>query len=75
MKNLRLSQQEHDDLVDSSTQALLRFRQGGFVSLHSDEGRRAYIQKGGELLLMSVIDAKDVAGRTERTRARMCIAI
>lgn len=28
---------EHDDLVDSSTQALLRFRQGGFVSLHSDE--------------------------------------
>ena len=28
---------EHDDLVDSSTQALLRFRQGGFVALHSDE--------------------------------------
>ena len=28
---------EHDDLVDSSTQALLRFRQGGFVSLDSDE--------------------------------------
>jgi len=28
---------EHDDLVDSSTQALLRFRQGGFISLHSDE--------------------------------------
>jgi predicted phage terminase large subunit-like protein len=27
----------HDDLVDSSTQALLRFRQGGFVSLYSDE--------------------------------------
>ena len=27
----------HDDLVDSSTQALLRFRQGGFVSLHTDE--------------------------------------
>jgi predicted phage terminase large subunit-like protein len=39
---------EHDDLVDSSTQALLRFRQGGFIPLHSDEdepepdyGRRA----------------------------------
>lgn len=39
---------EHDDLVDSSTQALLRFRQGGFLSLRSDEeeeqtdyGRRA----------------------------------
>jgi predicted phage terminase large subunit-like protein len=28
---------EHDDLVDSSTQALLRYRQGGFISLHSDE--------------------------------------
>jgi predicted phage terminase large subunit-like protein len=29
---------DHDDLVDSSTQALLRFRQGGFVKLSSDEG-------------------------------------
>ena len=28
---------EHDDLVDSSTQALLRFRQGGFLRLNSDE--------------------------------------
>ena len=28
---------EHDDLVDSSTQALLRFRQGGFISIDSDE--------------------------------------
>jgi predicted phage terminase large subunit-like protein len=28
---------DHDDLVDSSTQALLRFRQGGFISLSSDE--------------------------------------
>ena len=28
---------EHDDLVDSSTQALLRFRQGGFVPLDTDE--------------------------------------
>ena len=28
---------DHDDLVDSSTQALLRFRQGGFLSLKSDE--------------------------------------
>jgi predicted phage terminase large subunit-like protein len=28
---------EHDDLVDSSTQALLRFRQGGFLPLHTDE--------------------------------------
>ena len=28
---------EHDDLVDSSTQALIRFRKGGFVRLDSDE--------------------------------------
>ena len=28
---------EHDDLVDSSTQALLRFRQGGFIPLLTDE--------------------------------------
>jgi predicted phage terminase large subunit-like protein len=28
---------EHDDLVDSMTQALLRFRRGGFITLDSDE--------------------------------------
>ena len=28
---------DHDDLVDSSTQALLRFRRGGFIKLDSDE--------------------------------------
>lgn len=28
---------EHDDYVDTMTQALLRFRQGGFVSLPSDD--------------------------------------
>lgn len=28
---------EHDDLTDSTTQALLRFRQGGFIRLDSDE--------------------------------------
>jgi predicted phage terminase large subunit-like protein len=28
---------EHDDLVDSMTQALLRFRTGGFLSLQSDD--------------------------------------
>jgi predicted phage terminase large subunit-like protein len=27
----------HDDLVDSSSQALIRFRQGGFLRLESDE--------------------------------------
>jgi predicted phage terminase large subunit-like protein len=28
---------EHDDLVDSSTQALIRYRKGGFIKLPSDE--------------------------------------
>ena len=28
---------DHDDLVDSSSQALMRFRQGGFISIDSDE--------------------------------------
>lgn len=28
---------EHDDLVDSTSQALLRFRQGGFIRIDSDE--------------------------------------
>ena len=28
---------EHDDLVDSMTQALLRYRRGGFIALNSDE--------------------------------------
>ena len=28
---------DHDDLVDSTSQALLRFRQGGFIPIDSDE--------------------------------------
>ncbi len=32
---------EHDDLVDSMTQALLRFRTGGFLSLQSDDEDRS----------------------------------
>jgi len=28
---------DHDDLVDSTTQALLRFRRGGFITLQTDE--------------------------------------
>ena len=35
---------EHDDLVDSSTQALLRYRQGGFISLTSDEEDEPFVQ-------------------------------
>lgn len=36
---------EHDDLVDSSTQALLRFRQGGFLRLRSDEEDEPFYPK------------------------------
>ena len=36
---------EHDDLVDSSTQALLRFRQGGFLRLSSDEEDEPFYPK------------------------------
>ena len=28
---------DHDDLVDSSSQALMQFRKGGFISISSDE--------------------------------------
>ena len=28
---------QHDDYVDSMTQAVLRYRQGGFVSTYSDD--------------------------------------
>ncbi len=28
---------EHDDLVDSTTQALMRYRQGNFVQLPTDD--------------------------------------
>jgi predicted phage terminase large subunit-like protein len=28
---------DHDDMVDSTTQAMLRFRSGNFVKLHTDE--------------------------------------
>ena len=28
---------EHDDLVDSMTQALMRYRQGNFIQLPTDE--------------------------------------
>ena len=34
---------EHDDYVDSMTQAILRFRQGNFVRLYSDEEDEEYV--------------------------------
>lgn len=39
---------EHDDLVDSSTQALLRFRQGGFLRLGSDEDEEPFYARKAE---------------------------
>ena len=36
---------EHDDFVDTCTQALLRYRQGGFISLDSDEKDDDYLYK------------------------------
>lgn len=33
---------EHDDFVDTTSQALLRFRQGGFIALDSDEQDTGY---------------------------------
>jgi len=36
---------DHDDLVDSASQALLRFRQGGFISLSTDEEDRMFIPR------------------------------
>jgi len=38
---------EHDDLVDATTLALMRFRQGGFLRLPSDEPEeRVYFKSG-----------------------------
>jgi predicted phage terminase large subunit-like protein len=36
---------DNDDLVDSSSQALLRFRQGGFIRLASDEKDQIFIPR------------------------------
>jgi predicted phage terminase large subunit-like protein len=36
---------DHDDLVDSTSQALLRFRQGGFIQLSTDEEDRQFIPR------------------------------
>ena len=36
---------EHDDLVDSSTQALIRFRSGGFIPLPSDGYEEHFVRR------------------------------
>ena len=38
---------EHDDYVDTMTQALLRFRNGGFITLPSDEADEPRFFKSG----------------------------
>ena len=39
---------EHDDLVDSSTQALIRFRQGGFIPINSDDDDDDHVPRKGD---------------------------
>ena len=36
---------DHDDLVDSTSQALLRFRQGGFIQIPTDEADSTFIPR------------------------------
>ena len=36
---------DHDDLVDSTSQALLRFRQGGFIKIPTDEAETQFYQR------------------------------
>ena len=37
---------DHDDLVDSTTQALIRYRQGGFIQIESDEPEETIYFRG-----------------------------
>jgi len=39
---------DHDDFVDSMTMALIRFRQGGFISLDGDEEEEMYAPRNRE---------------------------
>jgi predicted phage terminase large subunit-like protein len=34
---------DHDDLTDSASQALMRFRQGGFIRIDSDEAEEEFV--------------------------------
>ena len=46
---------DHDDLVDSTTQAIMRFRQGGFILHPDDEKDEILTSKEKELLLMGLL--------------------
>jgi hypothetical protein len=37
---------DNDDLVDSTSQALIRYRQGGFIGIESDEQEEVRYFKG-----------------------------
>ena len=39
----------YDDYVDTTTQAILRFRQGNFINLYSDEDEEEGIEKGAHI--------------------------
>ncbi len=45
---------DHDDLVDSTTQAIMRFRQGGFV-LHPDDEKDEVNLKGKGIIINGTI--------------------
>jgi predicted phage terminase large subunit-like protein len=46
---------EHDDLVDATTLALMRFRQGGFLRLPSDEPEDIKVLSKGTLVIRAVL--------------------
>ena len=41
---------DHDDLVDSTTQAIMRFRQGGFVLHPDDEKEEQTLKRKGIII-------------------------
>ena len=45
---------DHDDLVDSMTQAVMRFRQGGFIEHPEDAADEPLPQKTKDVLLMAI---------------------
>ena len=51
---------DHDDLVDSMTQALMRFRQGGLISHPEDYIDEPVVQKTKDILLMEFETYADV---------------
>ena len=47
--SLAVEDMSHDDLVDSTVMALMRFRQGGFIRLPNDEPEETvYFKRRGQ---------------------------